>query len=434
MGDGENVLMTTADENQLLTRTGPGTPGGEMMRRYWHPVALGTELPEGGAPLPIRILSEDLVLFRDEDGQVGLLQRACPHRCADLSYGRLEDGGLRCLYHGWLFDIAGNCLEQPGEPDDSTYKDEVKAAAYPCREIAGMIFAYLGQGQPTEFPDYEFLQADEDHRWLLRSELECNYLQSLEGNIDPVHLSYLHRPHKRRDTRPVPGSDKSADEFYAAQRRPDLDLEETDYGIRIFSIRSLDGAEKYVRITNFIMPDAAAIVGQEGRINEGYSVHWHVPIDDTHNMRFDFVYNRVKAIDKERYDQRAANYVGVDGIEPRTLANRYLQDRGLMEAENFTGMGPSFNVHDAFASESQGPVHDRTREHLATSDRITVRARRQLLEAIAHVQDGKDPRGVVRDAAVNDRTELIVMSEVMPSSVDHKEFWKTKIIRRAAAE
>ncbi len=427
--------MTTAKENQLLAPTGPGTPGGELMRRYWHPVGLSTELPPGGAPLPIRILGEDLVLFRDGEGAVGLLQRHCAHRCADLSYGRLEDGGLRCLYHGWLYDVAGNCLEQPAEPADSNYKDSIKLVAYPCREIAGMIFTYMGGGEAPEMPDYEFLGADDDHRWLQRSDLECNYLQSLEGNIDPVHLSYLHRPYKRADARAVPGSDdQSADMYYAADRAPRLDLEETDFGIRIFSIRDSGPDDQYVRVTNFLMPNAAAIVGQEGRVNEGYSVHWHVPIDDTHNMRFDFTFNRARPMEKEKYASREGNMFGPGGEEQRRGRNRYFQDREAMETENFTGMGRSFNIHDAFASESQGPIHDRTREHLATSDRIIVQARRQILEGIEEVQAGREPRGVIRDQAARGRSELVVMSEVVPQSIDYKEVWKTKIAQKTAAQ
>lgn len=427
--------MTTAEENQLLVHTGPGTPGGAMMRRYWHPVALSTELPPGGAPLPIRILSEDLVLFRDEAGAPGLLQRHCPHRCADLSYGRLEDGGLRCLYHGWLFDVAGNCLEQPGEPPESTYKDEVKAVSYPCKEVAGMIFTYLGGGKAPEMPDYEFFRADEAHRFLHRSDLECNYLQSLEGNIDPVHLSYLHRPHKRADARAVPGSDdKSADMYYAEDRAPRLDLEATDYGIRIFSVRSSGPDKQYVRVTNFLMPNFAAIVGQEGRVNEGYSVHWHVPIDDSHNMRFDFTFNRVRPMDIEKYESRETNYLGLDGKEERRQKNRYFQDREAMVTENFNGMGRSFNVHDAYASESQGDIHDRTRENLATSDRIIVQARRQLLEAINAVEEGKEPRGVIRDPNKRDLSELVVMSEVTTNTTDHREVWKAKVAQQTAAE
>ncbi len=427
--------MTTLEENQVLVHTGPGTPGGAMMRRYWHPIALIDELPPGGAPLPIRILSEDLVLFRDEAGTPGLLQRHCAHRCADLSYGRIEDGGLRCLYHGWLYDVAGNCLEQPGEHADSTYKDEVKLVSYPCKEVAGLIFTYMGGGAAPEMPDYEFLRADDAHRFLHRSDLECNYLQSLEGNIDPVHLSYLHRPHKRSDTRAVPGSDnKSADMYYAEDRAPRLDFEPTDFGIRIFSVRASGPDKHYLRVTNFVMPNSAAIVGQEGRVNEGYSVHWHVPIDDHHNMRFDFTFNRVRPMDKEKYQSREFNFYGPDGKQERRQKNRYFQDRAAMETENFNGMGLSFNVHDAFASESQGAVHDRTRENLATSDRIIIQARRQLLEAIKAVEEGHEPRGVVRDPAKRDRSELVVLSEVTATAVDYHEAWKTKVAPPAAAE
>src|SRR4051812_43647372 len=143
----------------MLTLTGPGTPGGEMLRRYWQPVALSKELPEGGAPLPIRIMSEDLVLFRDDSGEIGLLGIHCAHRGADLSYGRLEDGGLRCIYHGWLYDVTGRCLEQPGEPAGSTFHERIRQPAYPCVEQAGVIFAYLGPGDPPELPNYEFLTA-----------------------------------------------------------------------------------------------------------------------------------------------------------------------------------------------------------------------------------------------------------------------------------
>jgi phenylpropionate dioxygenase-like ring-hydroxylating dioxygenase large terminal subunit len=425
--------MVTRAQNELLTRTGPGTPGGEMMRRYWLPVGLSADITTA-APMPVRILSEDLVLFRDDVGRLGLLQRHCPHRCTDLSFGRLEDGGLRCLYHGWLWDVGGNCLEQPAEPPESTYKDEVKALSYPCREVAGMIFTYMGQGQPPEFPQYSCFDVPEAHRWVMRSVMECNYLQALDGNIDPAHLSYLHRPAGRVDDRDVPGSDKSADMFYAEDRRPHLDLEDTDYGIRIFSIRNAGNDKQYVRTTNFLMPCAAAIVGNEGRVNEGYAIHWHVPIDDYHNARYDFVHNRVHPIDKAKYDQRFGNRTAPDGVSLRLLQNRYFQDRQAMQTENFTGMGKSFNVHDAFACESMGPISDKTQEHLATTDRIIVRARAQLLEAIKDVSEGKEPRGVRRDPASNDFSHMVVLSEVLAKSVDYKHAWMKRIVTRTAAE
>src|SRR5579871_5386395 len=155
--------MLTKEDNEILTRTDPGQPAGEWMRRYWLPAALAEELPQGGTPLPVRMLGEDLVLFRGEQGRPGLLAIHCSHRGADLSYGRLEDGGLRCIYHGWLYDRDGNCLDQPGEPAGSTYHDKIHQLAYPCVERAGAIFAYLGPGEPPEFPNYEFFTLPDEH-------------------------------------------------------------------------------------------------------------------------------------------------------------------------------------------------------------------------------------------------------------------------------
>lgn len=427
--------MTTREENALLTETGPGTPGGEWLRQYWHPIALSEELPQGGRPVPIRIMSEDLVLFRDEDGKLGLLQRGCPHRCTDLSFGRVEDGGIRCLYHGWLFDVKGNCIEQPAEPPESKYKDEVKALSYPCQEAGGLIFAYLGKGQAPELPDYEPLRVGEAHRVSQRTIINCNWLQALEGGFDPAHLSYLHRPLKRKDRRPIPGSEnKSADNYYAGDLRPNLDFERTDYGIRIFSIRDSDAAKNYVRITNFVMPDIVAIVGEEGRIGEGYSMHWHVPVDDQHNMRFDLIFNRVKPIDKEWHRGRwERDILGPDGAK-RSLDNRYFQNPELMKTSNFTGMGDSFPIHDAFATESMGAIQDRTKEHLATTDKIIVQARHLMLDSIDKVQNGEAPLHRITDPKQRDVSHIVVVSEVIPKENDHKSFWKTKVRTPQAAE
>src|SRR5690242_4212360 len=208
--------MLTAEQNALITHTGRGTPGGALLRAYWQPVALSEELPEGGAPLPVRLLGEDLVLFRDGEGQPGLLGLHCSHRGADLSYGRCEDGGLRCLYHGWLYDRVGRCLEQPGEPAGSDFKDKIRHLAYPCHELGGAIFAYLGEGQPPAFPAYEFLTAPEPNRWCTKFFTECNYLQANEGNIDPQHLSFLHRNFKDTNwySRRVQGSDTSSNDLF----------------------------------------------------------------------------------------------------------------------------------------------------------------------------------------------------------------------------
>lgn len=417
--------MSTREENELLTRTGPGTPGGDFMRCYWHPVALSSELAAAdAAPLPRRILGEDLVLFRDDVGRPGLLGLLCSHRCADLSYGRVEDGGLRCLYHGWLFDVAGRVLEMPAEPPASSFKDKVRHVAYPCIEKGGLIFAYLGAGEPPQLPNYEFLDAPEEHRSLARSFLNCNWLQSLEGEIDPSHLSYLHRPLGKKDDRPVPGGTKPADEFYKADVHPKLEVERTAYGLRCFSVRNVAPGERYLRITNYVLPCGGAIVGNEGRVGEGYSFHFHVPVDDEHHLRIDYTFNRLRPIDRTRADRLAGREIRPDGTLVRTAANRYLQDRAEMKVSTFSGMGDYFPAHDAFATETPGPIHDRTREHLGTGDVCIISARKLLLDAIEAVGRGEDPPHVLRKGAANDMSEIAVVSVVIPETLDYRTSWR----------
>ena len=285
--------MLSQEENDLLTRTGPGTPGGALLRRYWQPVALAEELPGNGAPLPVRIMSEDLVLFRDDQGQLGLIGLHCSHRRADLSYGRVENGGLRCLYHGWLYDRHGNCLEQPCEPPEKRFCEKVHHPAYPCHEQAGIIFAYMGPGEPPLFPAYEPFLAPSGHVLVTKIFHECNYFQANEGNLDPSHVSYLHRQANVPENlkRPVEGSDgKLPLALYEADMAPEIDIEETDYGVRIFSTRDTDKGRTFFRVTNFILPNKATIPGPMS--GDGYNLYWHVPIDDTHHWRYDIVFRR----------------------------------------------------------------------------------------------------------------------------------------------
>jgi phthalate 4,5-dioxygenase len=419
--------MLSREENDLVTQTGQGTPGGAFMRRYWHPVALSSELPAEGAPKPRRILGEDLLLFRDDAGRPGLLGLLCSHRCADLSYGRIENGGLRCLYHGWLYDVTGRVLEMPAEPPESTYKEKVRHIAYPCVERGGLIFAYMGAGEPPLLPDYEFFNYGEEHRFLTLTFLSCNWLQSFEGEIDPSHLSYLHIPLGKKDTRPVPGGTKAADELYKSDSQPKLEVERTDYGMRIFSVRRAGPDQRYLRITNFVLPDMATIVGNEGRIGEGYNAHWHVPVDDTHHIRIDYVFNRVRPINREATEKAQIGEIRPDGYLVRNAENRYLQDRQEQKTKTFTGMGEYFPAHDAWATESPGPVHDRTREHLATSDVCIITARRILIEAIRGVQEGQEPPHVLRDPARTDMRDIAVVSAIIPDSVDYRTGWRDAV-------
>ena len=325
--------MLSQEENNLITHTGPGTPGGNLLRRHWHPVALVAELPSDGAPLPVKVMSEDLVLFRGNDGQLGLIGQYCSHRRADLSYGRVEDGGLRCLYHGWLFDRKGRCIEQPCEPPDRRFCEKVRHPAYPCQERAGAIFAYMGPGEPPLLPNYEPLVAPAGHVLASKFYHECNFFQANEGNLDPSHVSYLHRQANVPDNlkRTVTGSDgKLPLALYDADMAPRIDAEETDYGVRIFSLRDVDG-RTFFRVTNYVFPNKATIPGPMS--GDGYNLYWHVPIDDTHHWRYDFVFRRsapMEQRDIER-DREILEELGPGYRPKRNKSNRYLQDREAMK-------------------------------------------------------------------------------------------------------
>jgi phthalate 4,5-dioxygenase oxygenase subunit len=415
--------MISKEENIFLTQTGPGSPAGSLLRRYWQPVALANELPVAGAPLAVRILGEDLVLFRDDQGRAGLLGIHCSHRGTDLSYGRIEDGGLRCLYHGWLYDIEGRCLEQPGEPRGGEHRGAIRHPAYPCREVGGVIFTYMGPGKPPLLPNYDFLSASPDHLYTSKIFHECNYLQANEGNIDPVHLSFLHRFLENREERyrDVRGAEESHYNLVARNVAPILDVELTDFGLRIYTVRRLENDKVYVRVSYFILPNLSAFPGQTG--GEGYSVNWHVPIDDTHHWKYIFVYSAGAPLRKDIVGRERSDLTP-DYKLIRNEANRYLQNRESMKTKTYAGMGAGFQAHDAFATASQGAIQDRTEEHVVSSDKAIVAARKLLEKAIRDVQDGREPPHVIREPSENRFPHLLVVSDMLSNTSDWKEYTK----------
>jgi phthalate 4,5-dioxygenase oxygenase subunit len=423
--------MLTHDDNMLICQTGPGTPGGELQRRYWQPVALSEEVPEGGAPIPVRILSEDLTLFRDEQGSLGLVDLHCAHRAADLSYGRVESGGLRCLYHGWLYDVQGNCLEQPGEPEGSNFKDKVKLRAYPCQERAGIVFAYLGTGEAPLLPTYEFLEVGDEHRIVTKVLHECNFQQGNEGNIDPQHLSFLHF-FLREDPAEIGegitgkvqgGGGSSANRLFGDDTAPQIELEETDFGIRIYAVRDTDDGNDYVRVTNFIYPNLASFPAFPGV----YGVNWHVPIDDTHHWKFMIMVGPNFPLPKEMIGPSLFDGLLPDYTTERHMRNRYLQSREEMQRRSFIGLGPSFAVHDMWATEGEGSIQDRTKEHLGYTDKAIALARRLMLNAVKQVQDDGSAPHVVRDAAANNFHHLAAVQEVVPKTEEWASVWKKNV-------
>jgi phenylpropionate dioxygenase-like ring-hydroxylating dioxygenase large terminal subunit len=422
--------MITREENDLLTRIGPGTPCGNLLRRYWQPVALAEELPPGGAPRAVKLMGEALALFRDDQGRPGLLGLHCSHRGTDLSYGRVEDGGLRCLYHGWLYDIRGRVIEQPGEPGGGAHRGEICHLAYPCQEAGGIVFAYLGPGEPPLLPNYEFLGVPEAYRTATKVLIHCNYLQGNEGNIDPVHLSFLHQSLAGSDIprrRVVLGSENESDNALLGKDiAPRIEVEVTDFGLRIYTTRDAAPGKCYLRITNLIFPNASAFGGST--IGEGYSVHWHVPIDDHTHWKYIFMFSREQPLaDNLRNWSKVEQ--NADYSLTRIAANRYQQDRASMKDQTFTGMGLNFQAHDAFATESQGAIQDRTAENPVSSDKAIIAERKLILSAIKDIQEGREPRNIIRDPKANRFADLVVLSEVVSADVDGKAY-----MRQVAAE
>jgi phthalate 4,5-dioxygenase len=399
-----------------LAHTNRGTPAGDLLGRYWQPVALESEL--GKDPLPVRILGEDLVLFIDDQGRAGALDRRCAHRCTDISLGRIEDGGIRCPYHGWLFGVDGQCLDQPAEPS-KTAKNRVKARSYPLHRVAGAYWIYMGPGEPPLFPDYPALRGSSDYRYVTKWRGDCNWMQGHEGNIDPVHTSYLHKIELNTEDM------KARWGVFANNAMPTITIEDTRFGIRLYTLRPLGNGEKQsLRVTNFVMPNACAVGGFEGDLGPGgVTMLWDVPIDDEHYWRWEFIFHKTGKLNRAALEaQYTAEKRPGTHVMWRTKDNNYAQDRNQMSGATYAGLGPCFSVHDIVITNSQGTIHNHEEEHLGSSDIAIVRARRLLHEAAQAVANGQDPRGVVRDNAEQTFNDLIVITDEVSAGFNRIEY------------
>jgi hypothetical protein len=347
----------------------------------------------------------------------------CAHRGADLSYGRVEDGGLRCIYHGWLYDIHGRCLEQPGEPGGGANRDAIRQPAYPCVERAGTIFAYMGPGEPPLFPDYEFLTIGDEQIFAIKLFSDCNYLQGNEGNLDLAHLSFLHYNSRNRGAKIPAGEDLNPRGI--APELESYEAELTDYGTRSYKVRRLDDPGHYrLYMTEFVLPNLTAFFGEQYALEGAYSVNWHVPIDDEHHWKYTFIFSRKGPIDKQAIRKRRADMT--PGFKPnRHKGNRYQQDRASMKQESYSGIGTNFQVQDLCVTEGMGPVQDRSSEHLTSMDMPVVVARKVLFKAIRDLQEGREPANVVRDPARN-RFVIDASDDPVPVSQPWKDYMKEK--------
>jgi len=417
--------MLSKEENDLLTQTGPGTPCGKLLRSYWQPAALSEELPPGGPPIPLTLFSEELVMFRDEDGRVGLLDAHCAHRGTDLTYGRLEDGGIRCVYHGWLYDVTGKCLATPGEPPGSRLCETVRHTAYPCQEIGGVIFAYMGEGEPPLLPNYGVLTVPPENRWMTKYYHECNYLQALEGNMDNVHVRFLHqflrtdtgRKASDRHPKEQPDGDEGNLRQPLARYFGPVRIEKTDFGFWRY-VPGDDGGE--VGGPDFIFPSLTLTGGGPQSRGDGYQIYWRVPIDDTHHWLFAMAYKATGPLPDEFRYGRTWEVMTPDYKLKRNKANRYLQDREEQRTSTYTGMGSVFIAQDALANETQRPIQDRTNETLGMEDMAIVAGRQMLLQAIRTVEEGKEPPGVIRDPRVNSTDPIALKRNSAPAETERE--------------
>lgn len=422
--------MLTQEENDLLTRVGPGTSMGRLFRSFWIPVLLAEELPEpDGSPVPVTVLGEPLVAFRDTAGRIGLLDAYCAHRGTNLFWGRNEEHGLRCVYHGWKYDIDGNIVETPAEPADSMIRHHVKQTAYPAQEAGGVIWAYMGGANPVPgLPQLEWTLVPPSHRYVHKRFQESNYLQNVEGEVDSSHVSFLHRrlrtegaAHGRMDGY-VPGQQlMSASQDTA----PVFLLSETDYGLVIGARRDWDAAQYYWRVTQFLMPSYTMIPSEP---DQPISFTAAIPIDDTHTWGYTVTWHPERPLSQQEV-ARIETWTGIyTEVEPGTYrpilnkANHYRIDREKQRTESYTGIRGIREQDLAVQEDQRGPITDRTREHLGAGDAAVSAMRRQLLAALKALDQGADPEAARRPESYRIRSLAVLapreqsLMEVVASS------------------
>jgi phthalate 4,5-dioxygenase len=391
--------MLTREENELLTRTGAGSAAGNYFRRYWLPALLGSELPAPDClPVRVRILGEDLIAFRDSQGRVGLLDEFCPHRRASLFWGRNEECGLRCVYHGWKFDTVGVCVDLPNEPPEYAFANKVRTIAYPTREFGGVIWAYLGPADLVpELPKLEWARVPEGHRYISKRRQETNYLQAVEGGIDSSHSNFLHASVDAFQVteaylEKVKNSSNLRAKYHLLDKSPRFTVKKTDYGLMIAVRRNAEEDTYYWRLTQFLLPSHTIIPQQKGLTLHG---HCWVPRDDETCWVWTMSWNPDEPLSEAEWAAiRDESFVHAR-VEPgtfqplRNLDNNYLIDR---ERQNVSMTGiHGFAAQDQAIQESMGPIVDRTRERLGTSDTAIIAMRRLLLEEIRGLADGREP-------------------------------------------
>ncbi len=425
-------MMLSAEENDRLVRVGPGTPMGELLRRYWMPALLSEELPEPDCP-PVRItlMGEQLLAFRTTDGKLGLIDEFCAHRTASLFFGRNEQCGLRCSYHGWKYDVDGNCVDMPSEPEGTRFKDRVKLRAYRLVERGGALWAYMGpRGSEPPVPELEWARLPDSHRYVTKRIQECNWVQALEGGIDSSHVSFTHRYNIDND--PMHSGNEGI-AYIKADTRPRFEVAESDGGLLVGARRNADAEHYYWRLTPYIMP-WYTIIPPFGTHNP-LGAHAWIPIDDHNCWTWSMNYHPSRPLhDGELAAMRRGEGIHVE-YEPgtfRPLANRandFLIDREAQKAkESFSGV-KGISMQDASLQESMGTIVDRTRERLGTSDAAIIMARRRLLQA---AEDSNDTDVLPGQAIEHQRVRST--SLLLPKGTDFQQGANAAMVATAGTD
>jgi nitrite reductase/ring-hydroxylating ferredoxin subunit len=420
--------MLNATDNEILSRVGQGTPMGDLLRQYWLPVMQSHEVGQpDGRPQRVRLLGEDLILFRDTAGTAGLLANNCPHRGASLFFGRNEEEGLRCVYHGWKFDVAGRCVDMPNEPPESNFKDKVHATAYPCAERGGVIWTYMGnRSDPPALPELEWNIIPEEQRFITMRHEACNFAQAIEGGIDSSHSGFLHsRLSATEDVERGRSQGGSEGMRYKTQdKHPRFEVVDTDYGVLIGARRDAEADSYYWRITQFLMPFFQMIppYGESPTIGG----HAWVPVDDYNTMSWSITWHPTRPLTGKELERMRAYptggiHVGDEGIlAPTTQAwgrwmpranasNDYELDIEAQKTVLFSGI-LNLALQDSGMQESMGPIYNRTQEHLGASDTGIIQMRKRLINAAILLRErGVTPTGVDSPAAYRVRSAGVVL-------------------------
>ena len=391
--------MLSATDNAYLNTSEPNTPMGNYLRCHWHPVALSEEVAKPDcAPIRLKVMGEDLLLFRDSKGNTGLIEPFCAHRGADLFFGRNEECGIRCIYHGWKYDIHGNCIDMPNVPKDAAYHGKIKIKAYPTQEFADMVWAYMGPPdiQPFEVPQLEAGLVPPSHRYVTKRLVECNWTHSMEGALDTAHFSFLHMPAPafRKDDSSNIAADESRIRWLRNDPAPRFKIIDHEVGFLIGGARNADPGDHYWRLTQYMLPTHS--ITPSAMPNETYYGYSWVPIDDHGCWMYVYAWHPDQAIsDEERKKYIKGGYgqfaeLGPGYVPLRNRSNSYLMSREEQKNISFTGIR-GIAEQDQMAQESQGYMIDRTKENLSPTDVGIIRFRKLLLQEAKAFAAGKNP-------------------------------------------